>query len=252
MWEAIKYVSSGLTLVAFIVAVGVSLYRKQIVEKGKLIRSAADKDRAPLIAKTLEFLEIKINSLTKDQQYKIALVQIEKRARRFAISAWVIITIAILTALIAIISIVKTKPIEEASIAKSSAELIATLELRAAEVERWFVNQKAEQSRGNLNRSDGKRNEDLDSALSEFRVLHRQHLEALRNGQFVVAHEVVIKIHELLHFYDAGRYLEVADFTNLYPGSPAAPRLYNALRNIAEPTRTEVIKSLYGDDGKRS
>lgn len=80
MWEAIKYVSSGLTLVAFVIAAAVSLYRKQILAKAKLINLAREEDRAPLISKSLEFLEIDPSELTKEQRYKIATVQIHKRA----------------------------------------------------------------------------------------------------------------------------------------------------------------------------
>lgn len=194
-----KYVSSGLTLVAFVIAAAVSLYRKQILPKAKLINLAREEDRAPLISKSLEFLEIDPSELTKEQRYKIATVQIHKRARRFAITAWVIIAIAFLTAVIAIISIVQTKrtiDLNQYRASSSNRELLTILNLRAAEVERWFAEQKHKSLRKQSDDAHVKRLKELDSALAEFRSLHRQHINALENGQFVLAHDTLIRIHE--------------------------------------------------------
>ena len=55
MWTAITYVSTGVTLVAFVVAVVAAIIRRQGLKQKELIETAAEEDRAALIDKTLEF-----------------------------------------------------------------------------------------------------------------------------------------------------------------------------------------------------
>jgi hypothetical protein len=98
MWEAIAYVSSGVTLAAFIFALAAWIYRAKILEKERLIRSAPDSARSELIEHTLEFFSVDTSGLTRRQKYDLALHQIHARAARFRTTAIAIIIIALLAA----------------------------------------------------------------------------------------------------------------------------------------------------------
>ncbi len=95
-WQSIGYVSSGFTLVAFIVAAGVWAYRKVLLQKQWLIRQAPEQDRARLVENTLEFFNVDTSGLTKQEKYRIVMKQINERAVRFKITALVVVIIACL------------------------------------------------------------------------------------------------------------------------------------------------------------
>jgi hypothetical protein len=90
VWEAIGYVSSGVSLVAFVVAVAAWLYKSQSESKERLIQQAAEADRAELVKHTLEFFHVETKGLTKQQQAEVALEQIRARTERFRIVAIVV------------------------------------------------------------------------------------------------------------------------------------------------------------------
>lgn len=98
MWETIKYIGSGITLAAFIIAVAAWIYRLKILERGRLIRLAPEDNRRELVERTLEFFDIDTGGLTREQKYDLALQQIRAKATRFKIAATVIVIIAFLTA----------------------------------------------------------------------------------------------------------------------------------------------------------
>jgi len=108
MWKAITYVSSGLTLVAFVAAVAAWVYRSKILERERLIRLAREKDRAKLVENTLQFFSVDTQSLKKDQQYDLAIQQIHAWAARFRTSAIVVVVIAFLTTTVAVFAIWKS------------------------------------------------------------------------------------------------------------------------------------------------
>lgn len=101
-WQSIGYVSSALTLVAFIVAAGVWAYRKALLQKQWLIRQAPEQDRARLVENTLEFFNVDTSGLTKQEKYQIVMKQINERAVRFKITALVVVIIACLATTVSI------------------------------------------------------------------------------------------------------------------------------------------------------
>ena len=105
MWNAIPYVTSGITLIAFIAAIVAWMYKSKLDERERLIRTAPEGDRGPLVRNALEFLNVETAGLGKEQQYKIALEQIQARGQRFKISAAVICFLAIIGAGITIYAI---------------------------------------------------------------------------------------------------------------------------------------------------
>jgi hypothetical protein len=95
MWSAISYITSGLALVAFLAAVTAWVYKSKTEERERLIRSANEGERGELVKHALEFFNINAANLTKEQQFRLALEQIQARGRRFMISAAVVCLLAV-------------------------------------------------------------------------------------------------------------------------------------------------------------
>jgi hypothetical protein len=108
IWQAIGYVSSGFTLVAFIVAAAAWAYRYTILGTERRINSAPAEDRAKLVEKTIEISNVDTAPLTRQQKYDLALQLINTRAQKFRTVALVVCFLAILGAVVAIVSIVVT------------------------------------------------------------------------------------------------------------------------------------------------
>jgi hypothetical protein len=94
-WEAIKYVSSGFALCAFVVAALFTYLKNRSQEERKRIESAPPDDRADLVAKTLEIFNVDTTGLTRQQQFEIAMRQINGRIERFRLIAIVVVVLAI-------------------------------------------------------------------------------------------------------------------------------------------------------------
>ncbi|QDT50506.1 hypothetical protein Pan258_45850 [Symmachiella dynata] len=114
MWTAISYVSSGVTLVAFLGAVGAWLYRRKMIQLEKLIGSAPEADRGQLVANALEVFHVDSSGLTKAQQYQLALEQIRGRQVRFQVVAFLIIVLAIIAASVTVYGIANGQESQQA------------------------------------------------------------------------------------------------------------------------------------------
>jgi len=97
-WEAIKYVSTGFTLCAFVVAALLSYLKNRTQEQRKSIESARPEDRADLVSRTLEFFNIDTQGLSREQQFLIAMRQINGRIERYRLVAIVVVVLAIIGA----------------------------------------------------------------------------------------------------------------------------------------------------------
>lgn len=89
-------ISTGISLVAFIIAVATWRYRGQLNRSEQLIKNVTEEDRKVLVKQTLEKFGVNTENLSAKEQTKIALTQIKARARRFLISSLVAVTVAIL------------------------------------------------------------------------------------------------------------------------------------------------------------
>jgi len=98
VWQAIQYVSSGFTLCAFLVAVIASYLKKRSQDERLRIESALPEDRAELVAITLEGFHVDTGNLTRQQQFEVAMKQINARIERFRILAIVVVILACLGA----------------------------------------------------------------------------------------------------------------------------------------------------------
>jgi hypothetical protein len=110
MWTAIKYVGSGLTLVAFLCALAAWLYRSYLLRRERLIKSVPEAKRAALVERTLVLFNIDTRKLLPEQQYNLALEQIRDRAKRFRVTAGVIVVIALIAAVLTFVAIPKVSP----------------------------------------------------------------------------------------------------------------------------------------------
>lgn len=86
MWQAIQYVTTPLTLLAFVVAVGAYVYRLRAHKIKALIDSAPEAARPALVEGALrDFKTVDTANLTRAQQYQIVLRTLAQRERRLRI-----------------------------------------------------------------------------------------------------------------------------------------------------------------------
>jgi len=105
MWQAITWVTGGLTLAAFLAAVGLAAFKLFITRQERLIQAATTKERSSLVKNTLEFFAVDPAGLTQEQQYAIAMEQIRARSRRFGVIAIVVAGLTVVGAVISIYGI---------------------------------------------------------------------------------------------------------------------------------------------------
>jgi hypothetical protein len=116
-WSAIAYVSSGLTLIAFIVAVAAWVHSNNILGVERRIKLAPAQDRAALVEQTLEFFRVDTTKLTRAQQYDLAIRQIEGRAQRFRTVARVVTVVAVVAGGVAVYALSRPPiPVRDATI----------------------------------------------------------------------------------------------------------------------------------------
>jgi hypothetical protein len=108
IWGALKYVGTGLSLVAFVVAAILLAYRARLNNRAEIIKSAPEKERLEAIATTAEFFRVDVSGLSRAQQQNVVLAQIHARARRDLILAAVTLIVAVLLAIVAIVEINKS------------------------------------------------------------------------------------------------------------------------------------------------
>jgi hypothetical protein len=99
VWNAIGFVSSGITLVAFLAAVAASIYWRSSSRTENLIRTAQAKDRGALVKNALEFFDIDTSGLSQEQQFQIAVREINARSQRFLLT-FILIVIVTVTAIV--------------------------------------------------------------------------------------------------------------------------------------------------------
>jgi hypothetical protein len=112
-WEAIKYVSSGITLVAFLLAIVLAIFRSNLTYRERLISSAPPNDRAKLI-KTIakEYVVVDVDRMSEERAYEIVMEQIRARNRRYLINAGIVLFVCVLSLIAAVIAyIIGLRPI---------------------------------------------------------------------------------------------------------------------------------------------
>ena len=100
MWDAIGHVSTGLTLIAFMVAAAVSAYRLQLRSRIKTIEAVPPSERGKLIEKELNAFGIDAGNLSRTQQFEIALRELNLRSRKLLALTLVVVLITLIFGLI--------------------------------------------------------------------------------------------------------------------------------------------------------
>src|SRR5215468_12585761 len=108
IWQALQYVGTGLSLVAFAFGALLLAYRARLANRAEIIRSAPEKERLEAIAITAEFFRVDVSRLTRAQQQEIVLTQIHARVRRDLLLAGLSLAVAILLAATAIVAVWST------------------------------------------------------------------------------------------------------------------------------------------------
>jgi hypothetical protein len=85
IWGAIAAVTSVLTLVAFIAACVVAVFRAQVAREIDLIRLAPDSDRGQLIATAIEKYHIDTGKFPETRKFDALIAQLQERRLRLAL-----------------------------------------------------------------------------------------------------------------------------------------------------------------------
>lgn len=113
MWEAIRSVTTGLALVAFIWAGVVLILRLRIRREERLIRTAPEQQRPELVKQALESRHVDPENLTKSAQFSVLMERMRMESERFRIRAIVTCVLACLFAAVAAYAISKVNPTED-------------------------------------------------------------------------------------------------------------------------------------------
>jgi hypothetical protein len=84
IFEAVRYVGTPLTLVAFVVATVAYVLRARLAEQRKMVEAASSESRVEMVDRLFrDFGQVPTADLTRDQRYRLALRLIGERQARF-------------------------------------------------------------------------------------------------------------------------------------------------------------------------
>jgi hypothetical protein len=107
VWDVVSQVGSGLTLIAFLAAAGVTIWRRYLLARERQLLATPENERGAVVqALNNAFLvpssSIDPGTLSQKQRYALLLEQIRDRSRRFYVAAIVIVVIALIVAAVTI------------------------------------------------------------------------------------------------------------------------------------------------------
>ena len=107
IWKYIGYVSSGLTLVAFLVAAIVTIINRHLKHRENQLKSLSESEYPNELLKYLnEIPYLNVDNLSRSQKYNLILEQINKKAERFKL---LMLIFSLFTALVFIVAIISFK-----------------------------------------------------------------------------------------------------------------------------------------------
>jgi hypothetical protein len=104
-WNAVAYVGSGLSLIAFVVAALLHGYRSRLLARQSIINSAPQDKRVDAILATADTFKIDISGLSARQQTAVIIAEISRRSERDKWNAQIFVAFGILLSAVAIVSI---------------------------------------------------------------------------------------------------------------------------------------------------
>ena len=134
MWNAIKFVTSGLTLVAFLAAVASLVYRRYLLHQESIVKSAPDDERANIILAKYSGITVDVSKLTRDQKFQIATTQIGNKANQFKIGAMLVGFLAVLMAILAAIAIIQTRNENTGKLEGENKQAKTTIEVQKDQI----------------------------------------------------------------------------------------------------------------------
>jgi len=111
--EAIKWVTGGVTLAAFIVAVVAAVVRAALHRHRDLLGTIAGSPkeveaRERVVSALLERFHIDTTGMSSSDKMKLALRQLEERRRRLGLLVWLGIVVVIVAAAVTVVAITRT------------------------------------------------------------------------------------------------------------------------------------------------
>lgn len=106
-WAAIKYVSSVVTLCAFVAAAIVVALKNRADSQVKQIETASKSDRPKVINDLNEFFPVATEGLDEDSKKEVILQQIKERSRRYLVNAIVIVLFGLMAGGLTALSVAK-------------------------------------------------------------------------------------------------------------------------------------------------
>ena len=118
LWDIAPQIGTGLSIVAFIVSVGLYAYRAHLKQRATVIAKMPARDRLAAIEATAEFLRVDISGLSDKDKHDIVVRQLAIKARRELMLAGIAVAIAALLGAVAIIAILMENPPEPKRVAQ--------------------------------------------------------------------------------------------------------------------------------------
>lgn len=109
LWNVVPTIGTGLSLVAFVVAIGLYAYRANLKQRASIIANMPVHDRLAAIDATAEYLRVDVSGLSDRDKHDIVVRQLAIRARRDLMLAGIAVAIAVLLGAVAIIAILDGK-----------------------------------------------------------------------------------------------------------------------------------------------
>ena len=124
MWEAVRNIGSGLSLVAFAIAMIGIVYRARMKTQASIIKNATGERQVKALAITAAYFGVDTDGLTPEQKQHIVITQVDARTKRDAALIKAALIVAGLLALIAIVSILfEQEPRHKPDVAALRSEL---------------------------------------------------------------------------------------------------------------------------------
>jgi hypothetical protein len=97
MWHAVGQISTGFGLAAFLAAIGLLIYRANLRARIQTIRSLPTDKRADALRAEINAFGLSLSSLTKQQQFELAVKELEIREKRLRYTAVVVVLLALIS-----------------------------------------------------------------------------------------------------------------------------------------------------------
>jgi hypothetical protein len=116
--SAIQYVTSGLTLIAFVVAIAFNAYRLKLKNTADILEKIPKEDRLKAVSVQAEMLHLDIEKgrLTGPALERVVLEQLRLKERRNLVYALLAVVLAFLLAIVAIVAIVVPRTSQAANV----------------------------------------------------------------------------------------------------------------------------------------